>query len=92
MKQRIRKIGNSVGIIIPRVLMQEMGLPEVVDISLTEDGLLISPLNNKIIRRKPRDKDETLGLYNIMKANIENNLKKGKVQWISEREMERTIC
>lgn len=91
MKQKIRKIGNSTGIIIPRFLLQEMGMPEVVDISLTEGGLLISPLNSKIIRRKPRDEDETLGLYNIMKANIESNIKKGKVQWVNEREMERTI-
>jgi antitoxin component of MazEF toxin-antitoxin module len=91
MKQNIRKIGNSSGIIIPRLLMKEIGMPEVVDISLTGDGLLISPLNNKIIRRKPRDEDETLGLYNIMKANIESSIKKGKLQWVSEREMERTI-
>lgn len=91
MKQKIRKIGNSRGIIIPRLLMQEIGMPEVVDISLTGDGLLITPLNSKIIRRKPRDEDETLGLYNIMKANIESSIKKGKLHWISEREMERTI-
>lgn len=80
------------GIIIPRYLLQEMGLPEVVDIRLTEGSLLITPLNSKIIRRKPRDKDETLGLYEIMKANIESTIKKGKVQWVNEREMERTIC
>jgi antitoxin component of MazEF toxin-antitoxin module len=91
MKLNIRKIGNSKGIIIPRLLMQEIGMPEVVDIRLTTEGLLISPLNRKIIRRKPRDKDETLGLYNIMKANIENSIKKGKLVWVSEREMERTI-
>jgi antitoxin component of MazEF toxin-antitoxin module len=91
MKLNIRKIGNSKGIIIPRLLMQEIGMPEVVDIRLTTQGLLISPLNRKIIRHKPRDKDETLGLYNIMKANIENSIKKGKLLWVSEREMERTI-
>jgi antitoxin component of MazEF toxin-antitoxin module len=91
MKQNIRKIGNSLGLIIPRLLMQEIGMPEVVDISLTGDGLLISPLNNKFIRRKPRDEDETLGLYDLMKANIERSIKRGKVHWISEREMERTI-
>ena len=91
MKQKIRKIGNSMGIIIPRALMQEIGMPDVVDISLTGDGLLISPLNSKIVRRKPRDEDETLGLYNIMKANIESSIKKGKVKWLHEREMERMI-
>lgn len=91
MKQKIRKIGNSRGIIIPRLLLQEIGMPEVVDIRITGDGLLISPLNSKIIRRKPRDEDETLGLYNIMKANIESSIKKGKSHWVGEREMKRTI-
>ncbi|SNQ59047.1 AbrB/MazE/SpoVT family DNA-binding domain-containing protein [Candidatus Methanoperedens nitratireducens] len=79
------------GIIIPQYLLQEMGLPEVVDISLTGGSLVITPLN-KIVRRKPRDEDETSGLYSIMKANIESSIKKGKVKWINEREMERTIC
>ncbi|SNQ61023.1 AbrB/MazE/SpoVT family DNA-binding domain-containing protein [Candidatus Methanoperedens nitratireducens] len=92
MKQKIRKVGNSMGIIIPRYMLQEMGMPEVVDINLTEGSLLISPLDSKIIRRKPRDEDETIGLYNLMKANIERNIKKGKVRWVNKREMERTIC
>jgi antitoxin component of MazEF toxin-antitoxin module len=38
MKQKIRKIGNSRGIIIPRLLLQEIGMPEVVDIRITGDG------------------------------------------------------
>lgn len=80
------------GIIIPRYLLQEIGLPEVVDISLTDGSLLISPLDSKIIRRKPRDEDEAAGLYNIMRANIEKSIKKGKVRWVNKREMERTIC
>ena len=92
MKQKIRKIGNSKGIIIPRYLLQEIGSPEVVDLSLTKGSLSITPLNSKIVRRKPRDEDEILGLYDIMKANIESNIKKGKVRWVNKREMERTVC
>lgn len=45
----------------------------------------------KRIRRKLRDKDETEALYLLMKAKIEDNIKKGKVKWINNREMERTI-
>lgn len=90
MKQKIRKIGNSMGLIIPQPILKELGLPEVVDMEIIDGRLSISP-SNKSIRRKPRDKDETLGLYNIMKANIDSNIKKGKVSWVNEREMERKI-
>lgn len=91
MKQKIRKIGNSMGLIIPRSILKELGLPEVVDLEIIDGCLSISP-SSKAIRRKVRDKDEVEGLYNIMKANIESNIKKGKVQWVNEREMVRTIC
>lgn len=46
---------------------------------------------NKRVRRKPRDKDESEALYLLMKAKLDDNIKKGKVKWISNREMERTI-
>ena len=46
---------------------------------------------NKRVRRKPRDKDESEALYLLMKAKIDDNIKKGKVKWISNREMERII-
>lgn len=46
---------------------------------------------NKIIRRKPRDKEESECFFILMKAKLDDNIKKGKVKWISNREMERTI-
>lgn len=46
---------------------------------------------NKAIRRKPRDKEESDCLYLLMKAKLDDNIKKGKVKWINNREMERTI-
>jgi antitoxin component of MazEF toxin-antitoxin module len=91
MKQRIIKIGNSMGLIIPQSLLKELGLPEIVDVEIIDGCISIRP-SSKVIRRKPRDKDEVEGLYNIMKANIESNMKKGKVRWVNEREMERSIC
>ena len=91
MKQKIRKIGNSMGLIIPRYILKELGMPEIVEIEIIDGTLSIRP-SRKAIRRKPRDKDEVEGLYNIMKANIESNIKKGKVRWVNEREMKRTIC
>lgn len=46
---------------------------------------------NKRVRRKPRNKEEIECLFILMKAKIEDNIKKGKVRWIGEREMERVI-
>jgi len=46
---------------------------------------------HKIVRRKPRDKDESEALYLLMKAKLDDNIKKGKVKWINNREMERTV-
>ncbi|MGB8215944.1 MAG: hypothetical protein WCE94_01475 [Candidatus Methanoperedens sp.] len=91
MIRNIRKIGNSQGIIIPRDLLQEIGYPRTVEITSTKDGILISPVAGKAIRRKPRNKDETEGLYNLMKAKIESNIDTGKTRWIGNREMERRL-
>ena len=46
---------------------------------------------NKIIRRKPRNKEESECLYILVKAKIDDNIRKGKVRWIGNREMERRI-
>lgn len=91
MKRNIRKIGNSQGIIIPRSFLEEIGSPTVVDMTLTEDGIFISPLADKVVRRKPRNEDETNGLFNLMKAKIESNIKTNKIRWIGDREMERRL-
>jgi len=91
MIRNIRKIGNSQGIIIPRDILQEIGYPRTVEITSTKDGILISPVAGKAIRRKPRNKDETDGLYNLMRAKIESNVNAGKTRWIGNREMERRL-
>jgi len=85
MKQRIRKIGNSMGLIIPQSLLNELGSPEIVDMEIIDGCLSIRP-SSKAIRRKPRDKDEIEGLYNIMKASLDKN-----VIWTGKREMERKL-
>ncbi len=91
MIRNIRKIGNSQGIIIPRYMLQEMCYPKTVEITSTKDGILISPIAGKAIRRKPRDKDETDGFYNIMRSKIESNIDAGKTRWIGNRVMERRL-
>ncbi len=91
MIRNIRKIGNSQGIIIPRYILQEMGYPKTVEITSTKDGILILPIASKAIRRKPRDKDETDGFYNLMKSKIESNIDAGKTRWIGNRVMERRL-
>ncbi len=89
MIRNIRKIGNSQGIIIPRDVLQEMGYPNAVEITSTKDGIFIRPIAGKAIRRKPRNKDETDGFYDLMKSKIERNIETGKIRWIGNREMER---
>lgn len=91
MIRNITKIGNSQGIIIPRDVLQEMGYPRKVEIIPTKDGILISPVAGKTIRRKPRNEDETNGFYDIMKSKIESNISVGKTRWIGNREMERRL-
>ena len=91
MIRNIRKIGNSQGIIIPRDLLQEIGYPKTVDITSTRDGILISPVAGRAVRRKPRDKDEAEGLYRIMKAELDADIKKGKIKFIGAREIRMDI-
>ena len=87
---KIRKVGNSKGVIIPKNLIEEIGFPESVDMTLVDDGILLSGVN-KIARRKPRNEDESEGLYQIMKAELDADLKSGKLKFIGEREIEMTL-
>ncbi len=45
MKTRVVRIGNSRGIRIPKVLLEQTGLPEEVEISAEGDCLVIRPAN-----------------------------------------------
>ncbi len=91
MIKKIRRIGNSSGIIIPRVFLEQLGSPTEVDVSPTEEGIIIRPIAGRITRGKPRDEDETEGLLRLASAKIEKNIKTGKVRWTGKREMERKI-
>lgn len=44
MKAKIVRIGNSQGVRIPRTLLDSAGLHGDVDMSVVEDGILISPV------------------------------------------------
>lgn len=91
MIRNIRKIGNSRGIIIPQNILEKIGFPTAVNITLTKDGIFISPIAGKTVRRKPRDEDESKVLYDLMKSKIESNISAGKTRWIGKREMERRL-
>ena len=43
MKTRIVRIGNSRGVRIPKLLLEQTGLDGEVDISVRDDGLMIRP-------------------------------------------------
>lgn len=49
MKAAIIKIGNSRGIRIPKVLLEESGIGKEVEIKLTRDGLKLSPIKKKLV-------------------------------------------
>jgi antitoxin component of MazEF toxin-antitoxin module len=70
MIRNITRIGNSQGIIIPNNVLQEMGYPKTVEITPTKDGIFISPVAGRTIRRKPRNEHEANGFYNLMKSKI----------------------
>lgn len=55
MKTTIITIGNSKGIRIPKILLQESGLKDAVEISLTKNGLVIAP-----IKTPKKESDEML--------------------------------
>ncbi len=46
MRTKIIKIGNSQGIRIPKVLIEESGLTGEVEISVKENALVIEPLHH----------------------------------------------
>lgn len=91
MRKNIRKIGNSKGIIIPQSFLKELGSPTIVDMSLAEGKIIIRPGARKTTRGKPRDEDEMSGLFTLMRAKIESNIKTGKTRWVGTREMERRL-
>ena len=86
----IRDIGNSKGIIIPKSLLESIGSPTSVNLLLVDDGILMQGAN-KIVRRKPRDEDETEGFYRIMKAELDADIAKGKIKFIGAREIRMDI-
>ena len=102
MRKNIMQIGNSNGIIIPKAFIEQLGSPTSVDITLTDNKLLISPvprkdeqlttpITRKVIRTKTRDEDEVIGLMNLASAKVRQNIESGKVRWTDQRVMIRKI-
>lgn len=54
MEKKLTKHGNSVALIIDKVLLKLLKMDEtsVVHLSITEEGLLISPTKHKKVTRK----------------------------------------
>ncbi|MCR5814368.1 MAG: AbrB/MazE/SpoVT family DNA-binding domain-containing protein [Desulfovibrio sp.] len=45
METRISAIGNSKGVRIPKPFLEECGIQDFVKLTITKDGLLVSPVN-----------------------------------------------
>ncbi len=54
MKQRIRKIGNSSGVIIPQSLLKELGMPEIQQI-IIKPGTKLTDLCGSVKPIYPRE-------------------------------------
>ncbi len=87
MMANIRKIGNSKGVIIPKDILQDIGSPVSMDITLVDGGILLRGVN-KAARRKLRDKDESEGFYRIMRAELDAAFESGRFKFTGEREIE----
>ncbi|HEY4964115.1 MAG TPA: AbrB/MazE/SpoVT family DNA-binding domain-containing protein [Candidatus Saccharimonadales bacterium] len=68
MRSTIIQIGNSRGIRIPKVILEESGIDKDVEIKLVNGGLKISPL------KKKREISETLALSQKALARDWNSL------------------
>ncbi len=44
MLQTIRKIGNSQGILLPKTMLQSLGIDKEVEVELTAEGILLKPI------------------------------------------------
>jgi antitoxin MazE len=47
MKTKLVKIGNSNGLVISKAIIEQVKLTEEVELTVTKDGLLISPIASK---------------------------------------------
>jgi antitoxin component of MazEF toxin-antitoxin module len=90
MKTNIRQIGNSKGILLPRSLLEDAGILDAVNLVLTDEGILIQG-TNRPIRRKPRDADESEGLYRIMKAELDAAQASGVLTITNMREIDMVL-
>ena len=74
MKTRIVQIGNSRGIRIPKVMLEQSGLGEEVELKVKKEGIIITPIKkaragwSEAFRQMAQNKDDQL-LYPDILAN-----------------------
>lgn len=52
MKVKIRNIGSSQGVIIPKPFLTELGMPDSIDISMEHGKIIITPLHQKPVLKE----------------------------------------
>ena len=60
MKTKIIKMGNSAGICIPKIILEQCHLDSMVDIQILEDKLVIKPVSDEVkksLEKKFRESD-----------------------------------
>ncbi|HLA63436.1 MAG TPA: AbrB/MazE/SpoVT family DNA-binding domain-containing protein, partial [Rhodothermales bacterium] len=66
---KIRRVGNSLGVILPKGVLDSLHLQEgsTVTITRTPDGLLLMPLDS--------DHEETMAAYEVVARTYKNALR-----------------
>ncbi|MFO7447690.1 MAG: hypothetical protein R6W90_15095 [Ignavibacteriaceae bacterium] len=58
MKAKIIKMGNSAGICIPKIILEQCRMEGFVDIQILEDKLVIKPVEEEIAKNLKRKEQE----------------------------------
>ena len=71
MKTKIVKMGNSSGICIPKIILEQCHMDRVVDIQILKDKIIINPVSNDAKKR-------------LIKKLAESDVEKGEECWYED--------
>lgn len=76
MRSKLVQIGNSMGVRLPKAVLQAVGLRDAVDLRVEEGRLVITPVRR---RRRPRE-----GWEEAIRADIEKNgVPQAEEEWLN---------
>ena len=81
MKTKLIKIGNSQGLLLSKAIIEQVKLNDEVELKVTDEGLLISPVSSK--RKDWEEKFKKAGKKKnaLILGNMNNEFDKGEWTW-----------